>query len=66
MEQLFVSNIRLLRVYKYLNFVSLVGRNQSNRANFIRVPSNASPSYVKQLLVRKCQNRVNLTILNHL
>ncbi|UJR07492.1 hypothetical protein I4U23_011781 [Adineta vaga] len=35
----------------------IFGRNQSNQANFIRVPSNASPGYVKQLLVRRCDNK---------
>ncbi|CAF1418808.1 unnamed protein product [Adineta ricciae] len=35
----------------------IFGRNQSNRANFIRVPANAPPTYVKQLLVRKCDNK---------
>ena len=42
------------------NLFVLVGRNQTSRANFIRVPSDASPSFVKQLLVRKCQNKVHL------
>ncbi|CAF1459500.1 unnamed protein product, partial [Rotaria sordida] len=31
--------------------------NQSNRANFIRIPSDASTLYVKQLLIRRCQNK---------
>ena len=43
-----------------------VGHNRSNQANFIRIPSDASPSIVKQLLVRKCQNRVSQSHKNHL
>ncbi|CAF4304374.1 unnamed protein product, partial [Adineta steineri] len=35
----------------------IFGRNQSNKANFIRIPSNASPSYVKQLVVQRCANK---------
>ncbi|CAF1272530.1 unnamed protein product [Adineta steineri] len=35
----------------------IFGHNQSNKANFIRIPSNASPSYVKQLIVQRCANK---------
>ena len=57
MERLFVSKIH---PFLKRNLTFLVGRNQSNRANFIRVPANAPPTYVKQLLVRKCDNKVNV------
>ena len=57
MVQLFVSTNDSFNE-SILVFQFIVGRNQSNRANFIRIPSNASPSYVKQFLVQKCENKV--------
>ena len=46
----------------YASLFSSVRHNQSNRENFIRVPSNASPSSIKQLLVRKYRARVDLIV----
>jgi len=40
----------------------LVRRNYSNRANFIRIPPDASPAQVKELFIRHYQHRPSLVI----
>ncbi len=47
-------------IFELLNHFILVPRNYSSKANFIRIPPNASPAQVKELVFREDPHKVNL------
>ncbi len=47
-------------IFKVLNHFILVPRNYSSKANFIRIPADASPAQVKELVFREDPHKVNL------
>ncbi|CAF1441435.1 unnamed protein product [Adineta steineri] len=49
-------------VIEYKELISLIPRNYSDRANFIRIPPNAPPAQVKKLLSRQRSYTVNLSM----
>ena len=57
MEQSLVRNTN--RYSDLIEWDILVRRNSSNRANFIRIPPDASPTLVKDLFFRKYRHTVN-------